>query len=314
MNDKLKKVLLFVILFGTMVANVIIMLVVFSNTRGRSGEDRAAEAGADVFLQEVTKSQTTEAGTEQPEIEPETEIKEIAAEYNDLQEEEPLEFIEIRTPVKVGRTYQEEFDLLRARYNNEDIVGILKIPGTVVFYPVVHCHDNYFYLHHDYFGRSSAAGSVFLDYENCVSRNDPNTILYAHNMGARSDVMFSHIRYFADEDFFNAHRYIIFNTVYENSVWETFSFFETHISFNYIQIDFITEHAFLNLAQEISSRSHYYTGIEINAGDRILILSTCTNRHPDMRYALASRLVRNRSDVPEHILELMDSTLSDYLG
>ena len=216
-------------------------------------------------------------------------------------------------PVKINpRVYQNEFDRIRLMYNdNEDIIGVVKIPGTVIYYPVAqHVYNNEHYLDRNLFGQLSAAGSIVLDFENSVERYDPNTILYGHQMSSNS--MFHSLNYYRDEYFFNNHRYIIFNTIYENNVWEVFAFFEAHVSFNYIKVFFRSERDFLRLAEEMKEKSLYDTGIDIKHGDRILTLSTCTNLDRDTRFVLAARMIKNKGDIPAEIAAQMLSAAEDY--
>ncbi|MCL1858673.1 MAG: class B sortase [Oscillospiraceae bacterium] len=229
--------------------------------------------------------------------------------------EEPIEESTIPSttnpPVKVKREYQDKFDRLRAKYNNDDIIGIVKIPDTVVYYPVAY-YDQYteYYLERNLYKTLSAAGSICLDYENSVERHDPNTVIYGHQMYSNS--MFHTLSYYMDEDFFNNHRYIIYNTIYEDNVWEVFAYFKTHISFNYIKIFFRSEREFLNLAAEMKERSIYDTGIEIKEGDRILTLSTCTNQESDTRYVLSARMIKNKDEIPEEIAAQMANAADDF--
>jgi len=228
---------------------------------------------------------------------------------------EPAATIDHGPPMKAKRQYQGSFDALRAKYNNnKDIVGIIKIPGTVVYYPVAHYIDNSFYLDRNLYRQYSAAGSIMMDYENDVERHDPNTILYGHQMSVTSGTMFHTLRYYMDEEYYKNHKYIIFNTIYEDNVWEVFAFFKTHTSFNYITVFFKSERSFLNLAAEMKKRSVYDTGIEIEAGDRILTLSTCTNiaSEPDTRYVLVARMIKNKADIPEDIAEQMANAVAGY--
>ena len=85
---------------------------------------------------------------------------------------------------------------------------------------------------------------------------------------------------------------MIFNTLYEDSVWEVFAFMKTTTDFYYIQVEFEDREEFYDMAREIKERSLYDTGIEIAPEDRILILSTCTNQAQNIRYVLAARLAR----------------------
>ena len=216
-------------------------------------------------------------------------------------------------PIK-SKVYQNKFDYLRAKYNNnEDVIGIVKIPGTTIYYPVMYYDkDNEFYLNRNPYKQPNSAGSIFMDFENNVERSDPNTILYGHQMSANSNTMFHTLSYYTDANFFINHRYIIFSTIYENNVWEVFAYFIADTSFYYIQVFFNSERAFLDLAAEMKAKSIYDTGIDIKEGDRILTLSTCTNMEPDTRYVLAARLIKNKDDVPAEILKEMNAVIDDF--
>ncbi|MCL2158697.1 MAG: class B sortase [Oscillospiraceae bacterium] len=257
------------------------------------------------------KTDTTETTTEPQTQAPNTEPSEASTEQQtEITTAEQIP-AETKPPVKAKRAYQGDFDRLREKYRNDDIIGIVKIPGTVVYYPVVH-HDesNEYYLERDLYKNKSSAGSICLDYENSVERHDPNTILYGHQMSSNS--MFHTLSYYNDANFFWEHRYIIFNTIYENSAWEVFAFFKTDVSFNYIKVFFRSERDFLSLAAEMSARSLYDTGIEIKEGDRILTLSTCTNIEQDTRYVLVARMIKNKSEIPDDIAVQLSGAAQDF--
>ena len=189
------------------------------------------------------------------------------------------------------------FEQLRREYDNDDIVGYLKIEGTSIDYPVVQSEDNFYYLDYNIYKEEDVAGWVFLDYENDTARDDPNTIIYAHNM--RKDIMFHSIRHYTSKEYFENHRYITFNTEYADQTWEIFSFYSTLVDlneFNYIQVFFESHDDFVNLLTEMKSKSMYDTGVEIYPDDRVLVLSTCVGgAATDERYVVNARLV----DLPQ---------------
>ena len=203
------------------------------------------------------------------------------------------------SPTPAPKAIQPEFRALREEYNNDDIVGYLKIPGTSIDYPVTHSGDNTYYLENDINKNASIAGWIFMDGENNIEKDDPNIVIYGHNM--RKDIMFHSLRYYQSWDYFNEHRYIIFNTIYENYVWEVFSFYRAEIDFPYIQVVFQSDGAFNKLAAEMKKRSMYDTGVEIKPGDHILTLSTCTNEAENTRFALNARRL-SPDEIPEGLL------------
>ena len=262
----------------------------------------------------VTTEQTTELKTNPNETEEDTskEVTENTTEKNSETAKTPDSETPVKkTPVKSGKVYQEKFDALRAKYNNDDIIGIIKVPDSSIYYPIAYSPDNNeYYLNRNLYKNRSAAGSIFMDYENSVERYDPNTVLYGHQMSSNS--MFHSLGYYMNEEYFNNHRYIIFNTIYGDNVWEVFAYFKTDTSFNYIKVFFKTEKDFLDLAAEMKRRSVYDTGIEIEEGDRILTLSTCTNQEVNTRYVLSARMIKNREDIPEEIAAHMNSAVEDF--
>jgi len=294
----------------TAVILIIIMLIILisfakqNEIQNNGILNNQTEYNGDIYNE--TQPQIPQTIEEMPPIK--TEIK---TEYNEQNEESGAIPLATNPPVKVRKVYQDKFDGLRAKYNNDDIIGIIKIPDTVIYYPVAYYPDNNeYYLNRNLYKNLSAAGSICLDYENDVERHDPNTILYGHQMYSNS--MFHTIIYYMDEEFFNSHRYIIFNTIYEDNVWEVFAYFKTHISFNYIKVFFRSEQDFLSLAAEMKERSIYDTGIDIKEGDRILTLSTCTNQDPDTRYVLSARMIKNKDDIPEEIAAQMIGAVEDF--
>lgn len=186
-------------------------------------------------------------------------------------------------------TIDQRLLTLREQYNNDDIVGFISIEGTSIDYPVLHSSDNNFYLYRNLSKQYSVAGSIFLDYENNIELEDKNTILYGHNMNA--DIMFHSLRYYQDKDFYEKHKYIKFNTLYGNYVWEIFSFYRTTTDFYYIQVIFEDDEEFEGLLNEMKERSLYDTGVIVTKEDRILTLSTCTNETDDTRFVINARLI-----------------------
>lgn len=69
---------------------------------------------------------------------------------------------------------------------NEDLVGVLYIPDIELMLPVAQGDDNDYYLHHTFEGTKSMSGCLMLDKD--ASLDDPNKIIYGHNM--RSGKMF----------------------------------------------------------------------------------------------------------------------------
>lgn len=103
--------------------------------------------------------------------------------------------------------YVSPIDFESLKVMNPDIVAWLKIPGTVIDYPIVQADDNDKYLHTDFEGKQSSAGAIFLDCDSESSLLGHHSVLYGHHM--RNGSMFAQIVKFKDEAFFKENREII---------------------------------------------------------------------------------------------------------
>lgn len=184
---------------------------------------------------------------------------------------------------------QVDFEALSRK--NPDTVGWVAIPDSVISYPVVQAQDNEKYLNVSFDGKRSGAGTPFADKDNNMRVLDANTVLYGHNMGAGRQDMFGSLLSYKDEEYYLAHRYIQFDTVYElHGWWKVFAVIEHDSSskdFQYMQLQFSDTDAFMDLIAQAKAHSVHDADVEIGPDDRILTLSTCDRS----RYGRNGRLL-----------------------
>jgi len=228
---------------------------------------------------------------------PEDAIREPREPYREAYAEDDTEGESIEQELYLTYEPEEPLELLprivqlREYYDNPDIVGFIEIPNTNVSYPVVQTGNNVFYLYHDLNWNTTAAGSIFLDYENDLyALADDNTLIYGHNM--HGGTKFHNIRYFHQEEFFRAHTYILLDTPYRETVWDIFSFFHTTTDFCYLTTNFHTREEFYTFLLVLQEMSHFETDIVLYTGEQILILSTCGVLGGENRYVVVARLRR----------------------
>ncbi len=164
---------------------------------------------------------------------------------------------------------------------NNDLAGWIKIPGTVIDYPVV-LKDNEFYLRRNFYGEDETAGCLFID-EHCtiVPERTTNVMIYGHNMHAGT--MFADLHKYKEQSFFEENRYIYFDTIYEEATYEISAVFLSQV-FNsddqvfkfYRFIDAETEEEFNYFADNVKELALYDTGVSLTYGDDILTLITCS--------------------------------------
>ena len=134
--------------------------------------------------------------------------------------------------------------------------------------------DNEYNLNHSVRGEYSAAGSIFIDKRGL---DFPNVIIYGHNMGRSSNVMFHDITNFNNIDYFNSitKGYII----YENAVTELNIF---AYSLSKSGTDFYKENVSLDF---IKNNSINYR--EPLVEGKLYTLSTCAYDYKDARGILS---------------------------
>lgn len=175
---------------------------------------------------------------------------------------------------------------------NGDLVGWLYIPD-VIDQPVLY-RNNVYYETHDFYGRESAAGAVFLDDSHPLTAEMQNVLLHGHNM--KDGSMFGRLlRYYKDADFLRRHGIVHFDTLYEEGVYAVFAVLVASFdrrseryfdAFSYGEYRGAEESCAYIAA--VQARSLYDVPIEIGPEDALLTLSTCLGE--DRLVILARRL------------------------
>ena len=179
---------------------------------------------------------------------------------------------------------------------NSDTIGWLKIDGMTIDYVVMQAPDEINkYLRHDFYGKDSTRGCLFVD-EYCDIFNSDNIIIYGHNM--KDGSMFGTLDKYAGKSFYSGHKYIQFDTIYEKHTYEVVAAIKTSIPpdsedcfryYEYTAVD--DEEMFIEYIQFIEQNRLYDTGIELEPGDKLLTLSTCAYHTTDGRFIVVAKQV-----------------------
>lgn len=163
---------------------------------------------------------------------------------------------------------------------NRNLIGWVKIDDTYIDYPVLQTTNNEYYLDHNFDQEQDKNGSIFLDKDGSIFPRSDNLIIYGHHM--RSGRMFGQLNKYSSESFYNDHKYIQFDTIYEKGTYEIMYVFrskiyeESEIVFKYYQfINAASEMEFDSNMREMAAMSLYDTGVTAQYGDELLTLSTC---------------------------------------
>lgn len=176
---------------------------------------------------------------------------------------------------------------------NNDTVAWVKLNGTNINYPVVQTTDNNYYLHHAFDNSYNEAGWVYMDYRNNPEDFNQNTIIYGHGMN--NNTIFGSLRYVVDSWWYeNPDNHILkISTKYENTLWQVFSVYTIPEESYYLQTDFDDDEKFTEFLGNLSSRSFYNFGVQLNQNDKIVTLSSCYNNQ--LRVVLHAKLIKKEA-------------------
>lgn len=103
--------------------------------------------------------------------------------------------------VKEDNLLEPDWASLQAE--NSDIIAWIYVPSCDISFPVVQGDDNDYYLNHTTQGEYNARGAIFLSNTANPSFTDDNSLIYGHSVEGGG--MFTSIKNFTDEAFFNEH-------------------------------------------------------------------------------------------------------------
>lgn len=223
--------------------------------------------------------------------------------YVNTEEEPKTEEAESETQVTETETelapppVLEEYAALYEQ--NSDMVGWLKIEGTVIDYPVMQSSEDEaddYYLSHAFDKSEDKNGTLFVDARNNILKRDDNLIIYGHNM--KSGMMFGTLQSYLDEEFRAQHPTIQFDTIYEKGTYQVIGVCLAKVEYQDETV--FRYYNFLNAESEVEFEDYMerirqmeVSGANINAsyGDELLTLSTCNYYTEDGRMFIIAKKI-----------------------
>lgn len=173
---------------------------------------------------------------------------------------------------------------------NPDVVGWLKLDGTVIDYPVVQGSDNEYYLSHMFNGDINVVmGSLFLDCEANPQFKDRNTLLFGHHTNNGS--MFCVLEEYKKQEFYDAHKQMELQTPDGDYILEPVAGRVMDAKIPFMLKQFANDDEFLNFVNGFVENSTFAADTAVTAADRIITMCTCTDDFQDARYVLICRMV-----------------------
>ncbi len=180
---------------------------------------------------------------------------------------------------------------------NSDFRGWITISGTDIDYPVMQTmEDEEFYIHKDFDKEYSSAGTLFVDTESSLTEPSDNIVIYGHNM--KTGKMFHDLLEYESEDFYKEHKFIRFDTIYENGTYEVIAAYRTEIypvdytGFKYYQFfNAANEEEFNNFVENSKALTYYDIPVSAEYGDTLLTLSTCAYHTDEGRFVVVAKKI-----------------------
>lgn len=217
------------------------------------------------------------------------ELKEIVVTEPE-QEPEPEPELPEEEPSKV----EIPIDFEALQEQNEDVYAWIRIPGTNVDYPILQDgEDNGYYLNHTIDGIEAIEGSIYTENYNNKDFDDPNTVIYGHNM--KNGSMFRTLHNYEDKAFFDENREIFIylpDRILEYRIFAAYIYDNRHLLLNF---DFEDPEEFQQYIDDIFDirdiSAHIDASMEVGVDDRILTLSTCNAGIETQRYLVQAVLI-----------------------
>lgn len=183
-------------------------------------------------------------------------------------------------------------------YNkNKSLIGWLKIDDTIIDYPVMQSPSNDYYLDHNFNQEKDRNGCLFIDNECSIWPRSQNIIIYGHNM--KSGKMFGSLTKYKSKDYYEKHKTIQFDTLYEKGTYQVMFAFsevvhdESEVTFKYYQfINANSVEEYNSYMNDMAEMSLYDTGVKSTFGDELITLSTCDYVKGGERWVIVAKKIK----------------------
>lgn len=205
---------------------------------------------------------------------------------------------------------------------NKDYVGYLELDGCDIADPVVKGEDNEYYLTHSVRGGTNKAGAIFMDYR-CTFSDDyisPNIVFYGHNQEDRT--MFGNLKnYKQNVEFYEENPVVRFSTESTTYEYLIYGFFVTNALekqdsngevFHYQDyIETMADEATFDWYMDmVYERNQIISPVDVEYGDKLLCLSTCSNEFSNSRFVIFARMLREGETADDY--DFSETYLNPY--
>jgi sortase B len=163
----------------------------------------------------------------------------------------------------------------------------------------VEAPDNEKYLDLTFDGKISSMGTVFLNCWNDRLLMDRNTIIYGHNI--KGGIMFNPVMDYKHAATYQKAPVIVLEGLTGRTAWVVFASMVIEEDWWGYASPNPNTADFTEMLEDIKERSLFHTDVEVDANDRLLMLSTCDYTNEDVRFIVYARKIRPGEDEPESV-------------
>jgi len=183
---------------------------------------------------------------------------------------------------------ESRIDFAALEQINEDFVGWLTLPDTVIDYPVVKGTDNDYYLNHLIDGTYNSLGTLFVDFRNRIPFEDKITVIYGHSM--KNGSMFFLLERYRNQSFYDEHKYFIYETKDKTYKLEPFAGMIMNAEIPFVQFNFNSNDEFIDYLNEFISGSSFKSDISLSGSDKVVMMIKCSAAYSSARYVLLCKV------------------------
>ena len=192
---------------------------------------------------------------------------------------------ELNNDFDENNSFNSVLEQLRKTYNNDEVVGLLKIDNTSILEPVMQGENNSYYLNHTEDKKYEIHGSIYMDYRNNLI-DDKKILIYGHSSYRKNlDIVpFNELENYYNKDFYDTHKYINLTLDKEIRTYEIFSVYVETSDFTYMNLNFDSSDSWYQHILKLKKKSLYDTSVDVTPDSQIIILQTCSNNSKYKNY------------------------------
>lgn len=204
--------------------------------------------------------------------------EQLAEEYRVTEETKETDANVTEPESETAKPVEIPIDFAGLQEENPDIYAWIRIPDTVVDYPVLQSStDDSYYLNHTVDHQEGFPGSIYTESLNKKDFSDANTVIYGHKM--RNHTMFSDLEMYTDITYLKEHSEILIYTpdhIRTYRVFAAVTYDNRHIMHSFDFSDQEQYQLYLDSLKSVRNMATCWDdSVEVTVEDRIITLSTC---------------------------------------